>query len=51
MSLAHGGHLTHGSPVNFSGKLFNVISHGLTAKRKKSITPKSNVWRRNTSRK
>ena len=30
MSLAHGGHLTHGSPVNFSGKLFNVISYGLT---------------------
>src|SRR5574343_1160227 len=30
MSLAHGGDLTHGSPVNFSGKLFNVISYGLT---------------------
>ncbi|MBK8742056.1 MAG: serine hydroxymethyltransferase [Betaproteobacteria bacterium] len=30
MSLAHGGHLTHGSPVNVSGKLFNVISYGLT---------------------
>jgi glycine hydroxymethyltransferase len=30
MSLAHGGHLTHGSPVNFSGKLFNVVSYGLT---------------------
>jgi glycine hydroxymethyltransferase len=29
MSLAHGGHLTHGSPVNFSGKLFNVLSYGL----------------------
>jgi len=29
MSLAHGGHLTHGSPVNFSGKLFNVVSYGL----------------------
>ena len=31
MSLAHGGHLTHGSPVNLSGKLFNVTSYGLTA--------------------
>ncbi|MBM3393236.1 MAG: serine hydroxymethyltransferase [Betaproteobacteria bacterium] len=30
LSLAHGGHLTHGSPVNFSGKLYNVISYGLT---------------------
>lgn len=29
MSLAHGGHLTHGSPVNFSGKLFNVIPYGV----------------------
>lgn len=31
MSLAHGGHLTHGSPVNMSGKWFNVISYGLNA--------------------
>src|SRR5436853_29854 len=30
MSLAHGGHLTHGSPVNFSGKFYKVISYGLT---------------------
>lgn len=29
MSLAHGGHLTHGSPVNFSGKLYKVHSYGL----------------------
>lgn len=29
MNLAHGGHLTHGSPVNFSGKLFKVISYGV----------------------
>lgn len=29
MSLAHGGHLTHGSPVNFSGKLYHVISYGV----------------------
>ena len=29
MSLPHGGHLTHGSPVNFSGKWFNVESYGV----------------------
>jgi len=29
MDLAHGGHLTHGSPVNFSGKWFNVESYGV----------------------
>jgi len=32
MSLAHGGHLTHGSPVNFSGKLYHFVSYGLDAK-------------------
>ncbi|MBQ1501055.1 MAG: serine hydroxymethyltransferase [Firmicutes bacterium] len=29
MSLAHGGHLTHGSPVNFSGKTYEFISYGV----------------------
>ena len=29
MSLAHGGHLTHGSPVNLSGKYFNFVPYGL----------------------
>jgi len=29
MSLPHGGHLTHGSPVNFSGKWFNIESYGV----------------------
>jgi glycine hydroxymethyltransferase len=29
MALAHGGHLTHGSPVNLSGKLYKVVSYGL----------------------
>lgn len=32
MSLSHGGHLTHGSPVNFSGKLYQFYSYGLDAK-------------------
>ena len=31
MSLADGGHLTHGSPVNFSGKLYNAVQYGLDA--------------------
>jgi glycine hydroxymethyltransferase len=30
MSLDHGGHLTHGSPVNFSGRLYNFVSYGVT---------------------
>ena len=30
MSLAHGGHLTHGSPVNMSGKQYNVVSYGVS---------------------
>lgn len=30
MNLSHGGHLTHGSPVNFSGRLFNVVSYGVS---------------------
>ncbi len=29
MNLAHGGHLTHGSPVNFSGKLYNFVPYGV----------------------
>ncbi|RMH62526.1 MAG: serine hydroxymethyltransferase [Zetaproteobacteria bacterium] len=29
MDLAHGGHLTHGSPVNFSGRLYNVVAYGV----------------------
>ncbi len=29
MSLTHGGHLTHGSPVNFSGKLYKFVSYGV----------------------
>ncbi|KAA0236154.1 MAG: serine hydroxymethyltransferase [Armatimonadetes bacterium] len=29
MNLAHGGHLTHGSPVNFSGKLYSVVPYGV----------------------
>ena len=31
MSLAHGGHLTHGAKVNFSGKIYNAVQYGITA--------------------
>src|SRR5512135_1752084 len=31
LSLAHGGHLTHGAAVNLSGKLFNAVTYGLDA--------------------
>jgi len=30
MNLAHGGHLTHGSPVNMSGKLYNIVPYGVS---------------------
>ncbi len=30
MNLSHGGHLSHGSPVNFSGRFFNVVAYGVT---------------------
>ena len=30
MNLDHGGHLTHGSPVNFSGKLYNIVPYGVS---------------------
>src|SRR5690606_36376689 len=31
MNLAHGGHLTHGHPLNFSGKFFNIVRYGVRA--------------------
>ena len=31
MNLDHGGHLTHGSPVNFSGKLYDIVPYGVSA--------------------
>ncbi|MFI8143276.1 serine hydroxymethyltransferase, partial [Acinetobacter baumannii] len=31
MSLAHGGHLTHGAKVSFSGKTYNAVQYGLNA--------------------
>ena len=41
MNLAMGGHLTHGSPVNFSGKWFNVVPYGLGATSASTTTSSS----------
>ncbi|HET6418822.1 MAG TPA: serine hydroxymethyltransferase, partial [Geobacteraceae bacterium] len=35
MNLSHGGHLTHGSPANFSGKLYNVVFYGVSKETEK----------------
>jgi hypothetical protein len=50
MSLAHGGHLTHGAKVNFSGKLFNAVQYGLNDKTGEIDYDQVRVWRWNTSR-
>lgn len=42
MDLAHGGHLTHGSPVNFSGQLYNIVSYGV--KRETGTIDFDQVW-------
>ncbi|TKY91741.1 MAG: serine hydroxymethyltransferase [Candidatus Methanomarinus sp.] len=34
MDLSHGGHLTHGSPVNFCGKFYNIVSYGVNREAK-----------------
>ena len=39
MDLSHGGHLTHGSPVNFSGKLFNFVSYGVDSETERINPP------------
>jgi len=41
MNLSHGGHLTHGSPVNFSGKLYNVVPYGVRKTPRRSTTTRS----------
>ena len=49
MNLAHGGHLTHGSPVNFSGKLYNIIPTASTSPAR-STTTRWSAWPSSTSR-
>jgi glycine/serine hydroxymethyltransferase len=50
MSLDHGGHLTHGAKVNFSGKLYNIVQYGLDPMMARSTTTRSSAWRSSTSR-
>ena len=51
MSLAHGGHLTHGSPVNLSGKLYRVVSYRLNHEGRDRLRrrPRRSRWRRSRS--
>jgi glycine hydroxymethyltransferase len=44
MDLAHGGHLTHGSPVNFSGKIYNIVAYGV--KRETGYIDMDDVYRK-----
>ena len=48
MDLLHGGHLTHGSPVNRSGLLYNVVSYGVDPPPNCSTTIISVYWRKST---
>lgn len=43
MNLAHGGHLTHGSPVNFSGQLYNFVAYGV--KKETGTIDFDEVWK------
>ena len=47
MNLSHGGHLTHGSPVNFSGRLYDVVSARTTGA---STTTRCESWRGGSGR-
>ena len=51
MNLAHGGHLTHGHPLNFSGKYFNIVPYGVRAGRRAHRLRRARPrWRASTSR-
>ena len=49
MNLSHGGHLTHGASVNFSGKFYNFIDYGVDKETEKLIMMKFVNWHRNIS--
>ena len=51
MNLAHGGHLTHGHPLNFSGRMYKFVPYGVKKKTSASTTKSSTAWRRNTNQK
>ncbi len=44
MNLAHGGHLSHGSPVNFSGKMYHIVSYGV--KRETGYIDIDDAWKK-----
>ena len=44
MSLDHGGHLTHGSPVNISGRTYRFVAYGVTPAMSASTTSKCGTW-------
>ena len=50
LNLAHGGHLTHGMRINFSGRLYNVIPYQVRKRITGSIWPRWSAWPRSTSR-
>ena len=50
LALAHGGHLTHGMKLNFSGKLYNVVAYHVRAKTTWSTWTRSSAWPGNTAR-
>ncbi len=49
MDLDAGGHLTHGSPVNFSGRLYNVVPYGVDAETERIDYEVGRVWPGSTS--
>jgi len=49
-NLSHGGHLTHGHPLNFSGKLFKIVPYGVRKDTSGSTMTSCRGWRMNTSR-
>jgi glycine hydroxymethyltransferase len=51
MSLAHGGHLTHGAKVNFSGKIFHAVQYGLNEASGEIDFDQLKHWRWNINRK
>jgi len=51
MDLSHGGHLSHGSPVNFSGKLFKIVPYGVSKETKTLDYDEYQEWQKKTSQK
>ena len=49
MNLIHGGHLTHGSPANRSGRWYKIVGYTIDPAPKKSITTRWKRWRASTS--